>query len=379
MNKEIWNRVIVGDDTGLLKDLAFSPDDDSQAPKLLNTWGIQAPESSVTKLTVASEGLITYMRGSKTIELLNTLTGSVEASLEVPTEVGRVVTMRLSSETLIYVSSNGYLIQIDDWCSGATAESRSKLPTERVDCAVWSEEDLGWFVSRNDSPNPQLIVGGKVTWTGKNQPDTKLGVTAKFEATSLLPLGPLLLAADVEGQLRVYNYRIQRKASFEIKNVFAHSSNQNHASNANARVRPVTCLVPLEDGKTVLCADTMGTLVAVDISSQIVKHGFRGIMGSIRDVRLSGSDLYCVSAGRHVYKLNAVKHRKAPVKLFLKQKLTCVCVLPDIEVEVERPRKKQRSSDSDEDEEDEEDEEDQSDEEEEGEETDVSGDEEFSD
>jgi hypothetical protein len=365
MSKEVWNRVLVGDDTGLMKEIAFSPRDLDQAPRLLNTWGSQSQDCAITRTLRVNDFLVIYLKGSSIIELLSILDGSVTGSITVSGDLGHVVTFRVAGESLVYLTTKGYLIEVDGWTTGHTRESkRERLPTEQIDCAAWSEEDAGWFMSHRGSTNPVLVKQGKIEWTGKNQPDTKLGVTAKFVITTLLPLGPYLFAGDTEGQLRCYSHRLQRKAAFEIKNVFINSSNHNHASDAVARTRPITCMQALSDGNTVLCADTMGTLVAVDVNTKLVKHGYRGVMGSIRDIRLSDSDLYCVSAGRHLYRLNASKHRRAPVKIFLKQKLTSVCVLSGVEVEVERPVKRQRKveekdaedEDADEDEDDEEEE-----------------------
>ena len=346
MSKEVWYRVIVGDDTGLIKEVAFSQEDDEATPRILNTWGIQAADSAITQLTALEDSLVTYLRGNKTIELFSYMEAIVKTSFTI--KDGHIVSIRFSpSEGLSVVTSTGELLLFKSWTEGKTKDVVcTKLPVDRVDCATWSEDGL--YVSSNLTPNPQLIKDGHVIWTAKNQPDTKLGVTAKFQATSLVTVGNQLIAGDVQGQVRVYNHHVQRKAIFEIKNVFGKSSNHNHASDAVSRTRPVTCLTSLEDGKTVLCADTMGTLVGLDLDSKDVKYGFRGVMGSIRDVRLSGDNLYCVSAGRYIYKLNAAHHRTSPNKMFLKQKLTSVCVISDVEIEVERPSKKKRSNSNDE-------------------------------
>jgi hypothetical protein len=345
MSIEVWKRVVVGDDTGLLKEVAFSPDDFDVAPRLLRTWGTQAKESAISRISVTNESLVTYLRGVQDIELFDTIDGKLLTSFHVPESLGLIKSYRIFDDLCItLVTSLGYLLVISEWIKGNSEKfTQSRLPVERVDCAIWCEEDKGWLVSNDLSPNPHFIREGKVEWTGKNQPDTHLGVTAKFKSTSLLCAGKLFIAGDIEGQIRVYNRHVQRKATFEIKNVFKNTSNHNHASECTARTRPINCLTLLDEN-TILCADTMGTLVAVGLDTKVVRHGFRGIMGSIRDVKLDGDELYAVSAGRCLYKLDAFRHRQAPAKIFLKQKLTSVCVMSDVEVEIEeKPSKKQRT------------------------------------
>ena len=334
---EVWEQVIVGDDTGLLKLVALREGEEGKVLKVLGSQG----KGVLEILPTVSDMVIVIRQFS--VELWNWKEGSMIKSVE----FSESILCGIKGQKLRVITKCGKLFDFGSWEAddSSTKPEGIPLPVSGEIVSVASCED-GLYLAIKGIPNPVLISekNGKFeqVWTGKNQPDTKLGLKAKFEIKSMIASSPLLIAGDSEGRVRVYNSGLQRKCVSEISNVFSAVSNQYAASDSSVRLRPVTFMCSLVDKKRVALGDTMGSVVVLDLESKKVAHGFRGVMGSVRALAVShNSDvLYAVSAGRFLYRFKTTENRTLPTKVFLKQKLTAVCVLPDVLLEQQTKRAK---------------------------------------
>ena len=373
---ETWSRIITGDDTGLVKVVAIKKDgeEDQANHKILQTLGSQAKDNAVISLLTCGADLLTVTRAT-VIELWNFV--SAELIHSAPVQALPVFVTMTAAETdvpeeLLVVLADGSILQFAKWVSDDRVVLSSRLPLNGEIVSVVTSE-LGLFVALKENPCPVLLTMEAIeesssntfpyqfaqSWTAKNQPDSNLSIRSRFNITAMCYLSPYLIAVDTEGKLRAYNSTLQRRAMLEIPNVFAKASGHYSASDANIRKRPATCIA-VKDGQ-VIVGDTMGSLVEVDVVKMIghsgtmskgksvnacltapqkaakqsagVMRGYRGVMGSVREVAVDEEDdgLYVVSAGRFLYRFDS---RRGPaVKVFLKQKLTAVVTCGDVEVE----------------------------------------------
>jgi hypothetical protein len=237
------------------------------------------------------------------------------------------------------------------------------------------------LLSKADQP-PQVFDYklNKIIWSGKNGPDTPLGLKATFDIQAMAWLSPTVFAAgDTTGKLRFYDISQQRKPMIEMP-VFELFNVTNHYTGTSGmgQTRPLKRLELSKDGLTLFVGDTYGCVLALDLSKPRDNNGLvklpqsdtkigtaahrdfcrklipmqyclSGIMGSVRDIAVTDSKIFVVSAGRYAYCFDIKSKGKKFDKMFMKQKLT-YCLPIESAVVAEPSPDKADSADSEADE-----------------------------
>ena len=179
--------------------------------------------------------------------------------------------------------------------------------------------------ARGDSPPVVIdLLTNKLVWSGKNANDTSIGLCSKFSTVSLLSLSDRIFAAgDVGGKLRFYDIVTQRKPVYEfpVYEVFTLTNNYTGTSGMGCK-RPISQLATSFDGSTLFLGDTYGTVIGLDIRKLMASNslivpdaklatkthtdfcrkllpmisGLKGIMGSVRGIHATESNILVVSA-----------------------------------------------------------------------------------
>lgn len=189
-----------------------------------------------------------------------------------------------------------------------------------------------------------------IVWTGRNASDTPIGLTSTFTTNCLLGLtDKIFVAGDMSGKLRFYDISMQRKPVLEMPvfEIFTLTNNYTGTSGMG-QTRPIQKLTLSPDKSTLFFGDTFGSVVGLNVSKIVsenrlpspeakigtLRHkeackklipmvcGFKGVMGSVRDIAVTDEYVYVVSAGRYAYAFERKSKGKKFDKMFLKQKLT---------------------------------------------------------
>ena len=344
-------RLLVADDIGLVKQVNMA---DESVSYLCNTSG--ADMAVVDMIWLNSEcSRVAVCRESGSIEIyeLSNKTSCWILLKSIDLEE-TAVTTSVVDEVLIVVSEESvYRIDLEDF--GVNSAPIAGGPYTCI--SLMSGSKLSLVAYCEDKP-PVVIdmASNEVVWTGKHANDTAIGLNSKFEATSLVGLTDGIFAAgDVSGKLRFYDFVAQRKPVYELPVYQVYTLTNNYTGTSGMGVtRPVTRLTFANS--TLFVGDTYGTVIGLDMRKALVqprlvspegklgmkKHidycrklfpmisNFKGIMGSVRDIQITQSHAFVVSAGRYAYSfdLNCKKNAK---KVFLKQKLTSCLYIPEIE------------------------------------------------
>ena len=236
-----------------------------------------------------------------------------------------------------------YRVSLDDFSVDQTT-----LVGGPYNCISFMSSPDALVASCDDSP-PVLIdlKRNAVIWAGKNANDTSIGLNSKFETSAIISLSTsVFVAGDLKGKLRFYDVSSDRRKPYYELPVFEMFTLTNNYSGTSGMgiVRPITRLS--HNGKTLFLGDTFGTVIGLDVCKSIshlsicpfkigqkahvdfckkmfpMVSSFRGIMGSVRDIKFTDTHAFVVSAGRFAYWFDLSSKRKYD-KVFLKQKLTC--------------------------------------------------------
>jgi hypothetical protein len=157
------------------------------------------------------------------------------------------------------------------------------------------------------------------------------------------------VAGDLSGKLRFYDISMQRKPVLEMPvfEIFTLTNNYTGTSGMG-QTRPIQKLTLSPDRSTLFVGDTFGSVVGLNVTKIVsenrlpspeakigtLRHkeackklipmvcGFKGVMGSVRDIAVTDEYVYVVSAGRYAYAFERKSKGKKSDKMFLKQKLT---------------------------------------------------------
>ena len=208
---------------------------------------------------------------------------------------------------------------------------------------------------------PVIIDLGKmsIVWTGRNASDTPIGLSSTFTTNCLLGLtDKIFVAGDLSGKLRFYDISMQRKPVLEMPvfEIFTLTNNYTGTSGMG-QTRPIQKLTLSPDKSTLFFGDTFGSVVGLNVSKIVSENGlpspeakigtlrhkeackklipmvcgFKGVMGSVRDIAVTDEYVYVVSAGRYAYAFERKSKGKKFDKMFLNQKLTA-CLPYTIEI-----------------------------------------------
>jgi hypothetical protein len=223
---------------------------------------------------------------------------------------------------------------------------------------------------------PPVIVSletGKIEWSGKNANDTPLGINSKFHTTCLIGITDRIFAAgDQSGKIRFYDIKNQRKPVLEMPIFDTFNLTNNYTGTSGMGInRPITILSLSLDSSLLFIGDTFGTLISINISKAIgnntlvlpgakigfkahndycrklfaMNRNYKGMMGSVRDVAVTKSILFVVTAGRYAYSFD-IENPKKNEKIFLKQKLTA-CLPKSVSLTSQQSIPEELAADSD--------------------------------
>ncbi len=367
-------RLVTSDDIGLIKDVDMS---DKSAGIIQGQSGADRGVTSMAWLD-ESESLLAVATTAGLVDILQFDSEKLTWTSKREIDVGEhIVVMRATVDTL-------FIITESDILSASLTDASlplSKTPLENGPYTVANfmakeatkvSETLSAIFTVAPThlvaaveTRPPVIISlstGKIEWSGKNANDTPLGISAKFHTMSMISISDRIFAAgDQSGKLRFYDIKTQRKPVLEmpIYDTFQLTNNYTGTSGMGI-VRPITCLAVSVDSSQLFVGDTFGTLISLNIKKAIANNtllvpgakigfkahneycrklltltrNFKGMMGSIRDLAVTASSLFVVTAGRYAYAFDLTNPKKME-KLFLKQKLTACLAHTKAERKVE--------------------------------------------
>jgi hypothetical protein len=352
-------RLVTSDDIGLIKDVDIS----AKSAGIIQ--GQSAADRGTTCLTWLneSETSLAVATSAGVVEILQfdseKLTWTSRREIDVSEHI---ITMHATPDLLLILSESELItVPLGDITSPV-----SKIQFENGPYNVASFMNLAnsdnsdtsspilaatpiHIVAASESRTPVIIslITGKIEWSGKNANDTPLGINSKFYTTAIVSISDRIFAAgDQSGKLRFYDIKTQRKPVLElpIYETF-HLTNNYTGTSGMGVTRPITSLAI--NSSQLFVGDTFGTLISLNISKVIANNclvvpgakigfkahteycrklltltrNFKGMMGSIRDMAVTSTTLFVVTAGRYAYAFDLANPKKME-KLFLKQKLT---------------------------------------------------------
>lgn len=359
-------KFLTGDDVGILKWVRV------EAQKV-ERFGPQRRGDAVCRLAFAGpaasvEDRVAVAYASGALELRHGTTGEVLASAALPTP-GVKCLERLGTSDFLAVSATGAAGVVAGWRGGeawATAEGEElartfELPGPVADAKVdpCGSEQLAFGGGDNDVKLWDLTKG-VVSWRAKNVRESSLYLKVPVRvnvlqwATPLATSRSLVVCGSVDGKVRLYDTRTQRKPLFEL--VVGHgvgAGTGGYTGTVDEQARPLNCSAIASvrgDGWGFFVGNTMGVLREYDLRNlhsvqsspyppgrkahlnwaarqMPFRRGYKGIMGAIRDVDVhkSGDAIVAVGIGRFAYVFETRKKRMHS-KVYLKQKLCSVLV-----------------------------------------------------
>eukprot|EP00930_Biecheleria_cincta_P035972 TRINITY_DN246_c0_g1_i1.p1 TRINITY_DN246_c0_g1~~TRINITY_DN246_c0_g1_i1.p1 ORF type:complete len:447 (+),score=109.47 TRINITY_DN246_c0_g1_i1:213-1553(+) len=356
-------KFLTGDDTGLLKWIKV------EAQKV-ERLGARRRGDGVQRLCWAGpeedrEAAVAVAYSSGALELRDACSGQVLSAAAAAPDV-RSLQLSASFGALA-VSADGTATVVAEW--GRTpAADQSAAATAR-------QFQLQGPVAHSciDPCKPQRFAFGglendvkiydlekqEVTWTARNVRENYLCLRVPVKVSTLawasqMPPGrSLVMCGTSDGKVRVYDVNTQRRPLFELQVGFgAGAGTGGYTGTMDDTKRPQNCskVAQIRGGKSwgLFVGDTMGVLREYDLrnlsktqAAQIppgrkshlklaakelpFRRGYRGIMGSIRDVDVhcNGDALVAVGLGRFAYCFST-RGKRMTSKVYLKQKLNCV-------------------------------------------------------
>lgn len=356
------SRAIIFDDIGLIKDVDFTKRNESF---------VSADSGSNSAIAFA-----TVIQTDPLRVVTSRLDGSIELFelKSTGTKWSRIASYDLECEALDMSFKDSVLMVLTDASvhiiSYANGSFLSKEchplrggPYEQAIFMKSSLTDSASLVLCTLREQPPVLIDffeDKIIWTAKNAADTSIGLKAVFHSQALLSLtGSVFVCADIIGKIRFYDVAVQRKPILELPIYEAFNvSNQYTGTSGMGEKRAIKQLSVSQDGNLLFVGDTLGSLLALDLSklggknlklpicdAKIgtskhfdfcrkvlpMKFSLPGIMGSIRHVAVTDSTIFVVSAGRYAYAFDLVSKGKKSIKMFMKQKLTfCLPIESDV-------------------------------------------------
>jgi hypothetical protein len=362
-------RAVVADDTGLVKDLSFSSADIQFVSNQTGS-GLEVVSLSLVNQE-AREIVMSRLDGSLELVKFNDTTRSWETVTSLDIDEPSVQIDAQGSSLYLLTESRVYLVMREkdslkivkehSLPGGPYSVVRFFTPHEK-------EDHPTRVIAATEAACPVVIDinSGKITWTGKNAPDTSLGLISVFRTECVCPISETsFVSSDNTGKLRFYKTEGQRKPVIEFPVFHAFNVSNNYTGTSGmGQTRPIKHLELTTDGKTLVMGDTYGSLIALDISKLLgtearkinitedIKIGTKkhmefcrkllpmrfslpGVMGSVRSIAVTESNIYVVSAGRYAYAFDIKSKGKKFEKTFMKQKLTCCLPIEFLDKPVE--------------------------------------------
>lgn len=227
-------RFLTGDDTGIVKQIRV------EAQKV-EKLGPQRKGDAVERLCWAGpvgnrEARFVVAHASGTLELRDAANGQVLASQPGPGPSIRGLEP-VGADSMLVVSSGGNANVVAKWCSDtgplssdggegdASSSSQSfQLPSPVADARL-DPCNGQRFAFGGDGNNVKIfdLQGGQVTWKAKSQTEDFLCLAAKMRisavqwGTPLAPARDLLLCGTIDGKVRIYDAKAQRRPLFELQ------------------------------------------------------------------------------------------------------------------------------------------------------------------
>lgn len=336
-------RILVGDDIGLVKQVDL---DDQSTAYMCKTSGaglavlrMEWLNPQATKVVICREnGAIEIHELSDSIEWKCVKTIDLDDAVVVLKVIDAEM-VALTEETIIRVSLVDYSVV------------QQQLPDGPYSCFAFGNSSI--IAARGSDPPVKIsLVTNEKIWSGKHASDTSLALHAKFETRSLVCLSEnVFVGGDASGKLRFYDSAGQRKPVYELPVYQMFTLTNNYTGTSGMGItRPISHLAVVAN--TLFLGDTYGSVIGIDLRKALAgpklpiaegKLGskshidfcrklfplacsLKGIMGSVRDLKLSDTHAFVVSAGRFAYAFD-LKSKKS-TKVFLKQKLTCCLEMP---------------------------------------------------
>ena len=355
-------RLVTSDDIGLVKDV------DIVEKSVALIQGQSGAERVTTNLAWVNEeeSLLAIATSAGIVEILQLdsekLTWVSRRQIDVKEHV---ITMRAVQDKTLLVVTESDFIQINigeeivvsskiSFENGPYNVASFMIPTSQSVPDGYSSvlKALPTHLVAASDVHPPVIISlltGKVEWSGKNANDTPLGINSKFHSTSIIGISDCIFAAgDQSGKIRFYDIKTQRKPVLEMPIFDTFSLTNNYTGTSGMGItRPITILSLSVDSSLLFIGDTFGTLISISIQKAIgnktlvipgakigfkahneycrklfpLNRNYKGMMGSVRDVAVTESTLFVVTAGRYAYSFDIANPKKVE-KIFLKQKLT---------------------------------------------------------
>ena len=360
-------RAFIADDIGLVKDLSFET---GNSEFVSNQTGSGLEVVSLCLVNKdPCEVAMSRVDGSLEITALTEETHSWKnaASIDLEEPVAQMTSHGSSliclTESCVYiVDREGDSLRI----TNKHALPKGPYGVVRFNKARESNAAPTQVIAASDHASPVVIdiASGNIAWTGKNAPDTTIGLRSIFRTECICPLATdMFVSADSTGKLRFFNTAFQRKPLLEFPVFQAFNVTNNYTGTSGmGQTRPIKHLEVSVDGKTLFLGDTYGSLIALDVSKIVetqkvalpeeakigtkkhlefcrklmpMKFSLPGVMGSVRRIAVTEEHVYVVTAGRYAYVFELKSKGKKFNKVFMKQKLTCCLPLEFLEQTVE--------------------------------------------
>jgi len=354
-------RLVTSDDIGLVKQVDFNNRDVGQ---ISNTSGADQSVQALVWLD-EEETSLAVARTAGSVDIFEYGSEGQSWVLKGSLEIGEPILAfdALDNKTLIVLTESSITRISTDSKSEAVVIQLTNGP---YDVVSFIKDDSSRVLAAKGTYPPVVISAstGKIEWAGKQANDTPLGISSKFETRVMVSITKhIFAAADNSGKLRFYNTQFQKKPVFEIPIYQIYSLSNNYTGTSGmGTTRPITAMALSMDKTTLFVGDTYGSLIGIDIRKletasstkmpeEASKIGFqkhieycrklfpmtrniKGTMGSIRDIKVTESTVFAVTAGRFAYAFSLSS--KNMEKMFLKQKLTA-CLPATIDREILPP------------------------------------------
>lgn len=345
-------KILVGDETGLCKVIHFDK------KQVAHKFGVQARGRAVHAIhwsgreDVESEVTVVYKNGLVEVYEAQTYTKLENRGCEAFAEAnGRVIFSEVRGERLLLVSSSGCGRLFPKWTDQASSSSSFQLPppVSAVSVHPTNASILAFGGEENDLKCFD-VSKDKIVWKAKNLPndhlDLRIPVRISIVQFVRIEERLLLFVGTKDGKIRVYDTAVQRRPLLSIPVCYRVTRSCAYTASSDKNTQALLC--SFVKGDSIFLGDNVGNVCTYslaklkDLKASGLKAGrkaqldhareqlpyvagFKGIMGSVRDIACHATENVVAVAGlgRFAYLYNAV-NRKMLAKVYLKQKLNCV-------------------------------------------------------
>ena len=303
-------KVLVGDETGLLKLVSFNREDGTG--KIEASYGTQGREKGVERLCAFEENSVVIGTKSGAVRLWNGV--AIEDSID-KVGGGRICGMNLlNADRLITCGSEG-IIETRSWPEGNITGEFSV--NTKVDFGRLSAEDARIAIGgKNVDLKIWDIETSQEMFKAKNVPNDSLDIPVPIWPTDVAwSSSQSVLACTAFNQIRAYDLRQRRPVkdiSLQLK-----GDDQN---------RHLNCIVVKPGTNDAIVGDIFGKVSIVDVfrKSKLIAS-FKGPKASVRslDVQTESNTLACGGLDRYVRIFDLTSHKQLG-RCYVKQKLTAV-------------------------------------------------------